>query len=153
MPVTPNPFAKEFYAYRYFANNRTFYVGKGHWVDRQKTQRVSDRGIFASRLRRNLHESGRDHPALRKKDIQVLLLLHFKHRLEVRWEFLGRRDLTEAEALLQEAEYIKKCLDEKCALANHDMNPEQHTVEQVIDWVLSGDSTPSDAGYVLEFRD
>src|SRR5258708_3513125 len=99
MPLTPNPDAKEFYTYRYFANNRTFYVGKGHWVAGQKTQRVSDRGIFASRLRRNLIEPRIGRPALKKNDIQVLNLLHFTHKLEVRWEFLGKRDVTESEAL------------------------------------------------------
>jgi hypothetical protein len=87
--TTPNPDALEFYTYRYFANNRTFYVGKGHWVSGQKTQRVNDRGIFASRLRRNLLERHIEHKDCKKKDIQVLNLLHFRHKLKVRWEFLG----------------------------------------------------------------
>lgn len=142
MPVTANPDAKEFYTYRFFANNRTFYVGKGHWVTGQKTQRVSDRGMWASR-----------HRDWKSKDVQVLNLLHFTYRVEVRWEFLGKRDLTEAEALAQEAKYIKKCHAEKCLLVNHHMNPEQHTVAQVIAWILSGDSTPSHVGEVLEFND
>ena len=155
MPTTPNPDAAEFYTYRFFANNRTFYVGKGHWVTGQKTQRVSDRGIFASRLSRNQIERGVEHMGLKKKDIQVLNLLHFKHKIEVRWEFIGKRDIKESEALAQEADYIKKCLaeDKKCCLANHDMNPEQHTVEQVIAWILAGDTTPSHVGQVLEFKD
>ena len=153
MPVTANPDAREFYTYRYFANSRTFYVGKGHWVSGQKTQRVSDRGLWASRKRINQIERGIDHPGLKKKEIQVLLLLHFKYKVEIRWEFLGKRDIKEFEALVQEAECIKRYLDEGCFLANHDMNPEQHTVDQVIAWVLSGDTTPSHVGDVLEFRD
>ena len=153
MPKTPNPDAKQFYAYRFFANNRTFYVGKGHWVAGQKTQRVSDRGIFASRLRRNQIERGIVHGDLKKKEIQVLILLHFKHRIEVRWEFIGKRDIIEPEALAQEEEYIKRCLVEECFLANHDMNLERHTVDQVIAWGLSGDSAASHVGGVLEFKD
>ena len=153
MPVTPNPNALEFYTYRYFANNRTFYVGKGHWVAGQKTQRVNDRGIFASRLRRNLLERQIEHKDCKKKDIQVLNLLHFKYKLKVRWEFLGKRDIKEADALTQEAGFIRKYLEEVCCLANDDMNPAKHTVDQVVAWVLSGDSTPSHAGEELEFRD
>ena len=153
MGMTPNPDAKEFYTYRYFANNRTFYVGKGHWVEGKKTQRVSDRGLYASRLRRNLIRRGEAHPDLKKKEIQVLLLLHFKHKIEVRWEFIVKRDVIEDEALAQEEEYIEKCLAEEFYLANHDMNSKRHTVDQVIAWILSGDSTPSHFGKVLEFKD
>jgi hypothetical protein len=153
MGTTPNLNAFEFYTYRYFANNRTFYVGKGHWVAGQKTQRVNDRGIFASRLRRNQIERGIEHPDLKKKDIQVLNLLHFRHRVTVRWEFIGKRDVTEAVALAQEAQFIQKCLSEECCLANTDMNPAKPTVEQVVAWVLAGDLTPSHAGEELEFKD
>jgi hypothetical protein len=68
MGTTPNPDALEFYTYRYFANNRTFYVGKGHWVTGQKTQRVNDRGIFSSRLGRNLFERGIEHKDCKVSD-------------------------------------------------------------------------------------
>jgi hypothetical protein len=153
MGSTPNPDALEFYTYRYFANGRTFYVGKGHWVTGQKTQRVNDRGIFSSRLRRNRLERDIEHRDLKKKDIQALNLLHFKHRVEVRWEFLGKRDINEADALAQEAEFIRKYLSEGCCLANDDMNPARHTVDQVVEWVLAGDPTPSHRGEKLEFKD
>jgi restriction system protein len=39
------------------------------------------------------------------------------------------------------------------ASANDDMNPAKHTVDQVIAWVLSGDSAPSHAGEELKFKD
>jgi hypothetical protein len=128
-------------------------LAKGIGRQGRKVQRVSDRGKWASRKRINQIERGEDHPGLKKKDIQVLLLLHFKYKAEVRWEFLGRRDLTEAEARVQEAKYIKEILAEGCLLVNHQMNPEKHTVDQVIAWILSGDSTPSHVGERLEFRD
>jgi hypothetical protein len=153
MPGTANPDAPEFYTYRFFANDRTFYVGKGHWQAGEKVQRVSDRGIYASRLRRNRIERNIEHKDLKKKDIQILNLLHFKYKIEVRWEFLGKRDLVEAEAYVQEAKYIKEYLAEGCLLVNHHMNPEKHTVDQVIAWILSGDLTPSHVGEKLEFRD
>jgi hypothetical protein len=126
---------------------------KGHWVTGQKSQRVNDRGIFASRLRRNFRERNIAHEDWNKGEIQVLVRLHFSHKVKVRWEFLGKRDVNEADALAQEKTFIGKYLGEECCLANDDMNPAKHTVDQVVAWVLAGDSTPSHAGEELEFKD
>jgi len=150
---TPNSDALEFYTYRYFANNRTFYVGKGHWVAGQKTQRVSDRGMFVSRLRRNFIEHGIEHRDWNKGEIQVLNRLHFKHKVKVRWEFLGKRDINEDDALAQEEAFIRKYLDEGCVLANDRFNPAHPTVDQVVAYVLSGSSTPCRDGEALRFSD